>query len=76
MSQTRFAILLFDLDGFKAVNDSLGHAGGDEVLKVVADRLSSCLDEGLEAARLSGDEFAVLLPDCADPLRATAIAEQ
>ncbi|WAP70133.1 bifunctional diguanylate cyclase/phosphodiesterase [Jiella pelagia] len=75
-SQLHFAILLFDLDGFKAVNDSLGHSGGDEVLKVVADRLSKCLDEGWEAARLSGDEFAVLIPDGADPLQATAVAER
>lgn len=75
-SQAQFAILLFDLDGFKAVNDSLGHSGGDEVLKVVADRLSTCLEEGWESARLSGDEFAVLMPDCADPIRATAFAEQ
>ncbi|MAU94884.1 MAG: bifunctional diguanylate cyclase/phosphodiesterase [Fulvimarina sp.] len=75
-SQTLFAVLLFDLDGFKGVNDSLGHSGGDEVLKVVADRLSQCLEDDWVPARLSGDEFAVLMPGCGDPLRATSVAER
>jgi diguanylate cyclase (GGDEF)-like protein len=61
------AVLLIDLDGFKGVNDVLGHAAGDAVLRRVADRLRAC-DAGCLPARLGGDEFAVVMSadlDCA-----------
>ncbi|PXW62142.1 diguanylate cyclase [Methylobacterium sp. B4] len=56
------AVLLIDLDGFKGVNDALGHAAGDEVLRRVADRLRAAFLETCFPARLGGDEFAVLVP--------------
>lgn len=70
---TPFALLLFDLDGFKDVNDAFGHAGGDEVLRVVADRVDRVVGAEHFIARLGGDEFAVIVRGNADPLHISHI---
>jgi diguanylate cyclase (GGDEF)-like protein/PAS domain S-box-containing protein len=70
------AVLLLDLDDFKTVNDSLGHAAGDELLIAVAARLRSCVRPGDTRARLAGDEFAILLDDLDDERAAVAVAKR
>ena len=72
---SRFALLFLDLDGFKAVNDSLGHHTGDQLLIEVGQRLRRSLREQDTVARLGGDEFVVLL-DAADPDDAAPVADK
>lgn len=69
------AVIVFDLDGFKAVNDRHGHAAGDQVLIRFADAMRSSVREGDAAARVGGEEFAVVLPNVTLPL-ASLIAER
>jgi len=70
------AVLFLDLDRFKVINDSLGHACGDQLLQKVARRLEAALRPNDTVARLSGDEFTLLLDDVSDPREATVIAER
>ena len=69
-------LLFIDLDRFKEVNDTFGHAAGDVLLQTVADRLQRCVREEDTVARLSGDEFVVLLPHLTSPDEALVVAER
>jgi diguanylate cyclase (GGDEF)-like protein len=71
-----YTLLFLDLDDFKAINDGLGHAIGDELLEAVAGRLRGTLKSGDLAARLGGDEFAVLLHDVHDAKDVTRVADR
>jgi len=70
------SVLFMDLDDFKTINDSLGHAAGDRLLAEVGDRLKDCLRGADTAARLGGDEFAILLEDGGDGIDAAEVASR
>ena len=74
--RNRLAVLLLDLDGFKEINDTLGHDAGDEVLQEVGKRLEGLLRQSDTAARLGGDEFLALLPDIVAPEDAGTVAHK
>ncbi|MGH3986100.1 MAG: putative bifunctional diguanylate cyclase/phosphodiesterase [Pseudonocardiaceae bacterium] len=74
--QRRVGLCFLDLDGFKVVNDSLGHDVGDELLKAVASRLARCCGSGQLLARMGGDEFVIIIEDTAGEHDVTALAEE
>ncbi len=71
-----FTIMLLDLDGFKAVNDGMGHDAGDELLKIVAQRAIAVLRDSDFIARLGGDEFLVVVPQLSDQETAGLVANK
>jgi diguanylate cyclase (GGDEF)-like protein len=75
-TETSLAVLFCDLDRFKTVNDSLGHAQGDHLLRLAAARLSGCTREGDVLARLSGDEFTVMLRHLETDEEAAVVGER
>ncbi len=70
------AVLYIDLDHFKKINDTVGHAAGDQVLSIAAQRLRACVKEGDTVARLGGDEFAVILRDVVSAEAAEGVAQR
>ncbi len=73
---TKLAVLYLDLDRFKAVNDTLGHPMGDELLKMVAARLRHCVREIDTVARVGGDEFAIIQTGIEEPLDTATLAQR
>jgi diguanylate cyclase (GGDEF)-like protein/PAS domain S-box-containing protein len=74
--RTRIAVMYLDLDGFKAINDTLGHGAGDRMLTEIGQRIHDCLRMSDTVARLGGDEFTVLLEDVLDIMAAVRIADR
>lgn len=74
-TKTNIGLMFIDLDGFKAVNDSLGHDAGDLLLKQTADRLNYCVRESDTVARLGGDEFTVIMP-LIDSIESTVVVAE
>jgi diguanylate cyclase (GGDEF)-like protein/PAS domain S-box-containing protein len=72
----KLAVLFIDLDRFKVINDSLGHALGDRVLQTVAARLQAAVREGDTVSRVGGDEFILILPGVERPLQVARVAEK
>lgn len=71
-----FGILFLDLDRFKLINDSLGHSMGDQLLEAVARRLIESVSKETTVARVGGDEFMMLMPECSDGTVSVAVADQ
>jgi diguanylate cyclase (GGDEF)-like protein/PAS domain S-box-containing protein len=75
-ARNKVAVMFLDLDGFKPINDRLGHAAGDELLAQVAKRLSQCLRKSDTVARFGGDEFTIVLPEISDQESVVKIARK
>lgn len=75
-TKTKFAVMLFDVDKFKAINDVYGHNAGDEVLRNIARRLQEAVRESDTIGRLGGDEFLVILPFIKDKEASTMVANK
>jgi diguanylate cyclase (GGDEF)-like protein len=75
-NQQLVGLLFLDLDGFKAVNDNLGHDMGDILLKAVSQRIKNCLRISDVVSRLGGDEFTVLLPGIKNPMDSTIVSQK
>jgi diguanylate cyclase (GGDEF)-like protein/PAS domain S-box-containing protein len=75
-AKEQVGLLLIDLDHFKHVNDSLGHSAGDDLLKIIAERLRHCVREGDFVARIGGDEFAILVEEADSAETLLAIGKQ
>jgi len=75
-NRLKLGILFLDLDRFKSVNDTLGHLAGDALLRLAAQRISTCLRKSDTGARLGGDEFAILLTNLADEIDTQRVAEK
>ena len=74
--QGKLGLMFIDLDGFKLINDTLGHELGDLLLQEAAKRLSQCVRRGDTIARLGGDEFTVIMPDLEDPRDSSMVAQR
>jgi diguanylate cyclase (GGDEF)-like protein len=74
--ERRCALLYLDIDHFKSINDSFGHLAGDEFLKMISGRLQLCVRDPDLVARLSGDEFAIVLEDIEAPASAVNVAQR
>lgn len=75
-NKTKFALLFMDLDGFKHVNDCLGHDAGDELLKIIGQRLAAVLQNMHFVARIGGDEFCIIVEDVKAPSDAAKVARK
>lgn len=75
-AQHKLGLMFIDLDGFKLVNDTLGHHKGDDLLREAAVRISSCTRDGDTVARLGGDEFTVIMPNLHDAKDAPLVAQR
>lgn len=73
---TKLAIFFIDLDGFKQINDKMGHAAGDQLLKIFTDRLRVLLRRSDAVARFAGDEFVVLIDDFSSTLQIEKVANK